>query len=52
MDIDVHYDNTINLSDLGDKEHILTMIVSDQTNNNSLGNKVIIGGFCIDQGIQ
>lgn len=47
-DTDRYYDNTINLSDLDDCEHTLTMIVSDKKNTNSLGNKVIIGGFLID----
>lgn len=50
MDTEGHYDNTINLSDLSDTEHTLTMIVSDKKNSNSLGNKVIIGGFLVDPG--
>lgn len=52
MDTNGYYNTTINLSDLENKEHILTMIVSDKKNNNSLGNKVIIGGFCIDSETQ
>lgn len=49
MNSDGYYNNTINLSDLEDGEHTLTMIVSDKRNNNSSGNKIIIGGFCVDQ---
>lgn len=47
MNSDGHYYNTINVSDLRDEEHILTVIVSDKKNSNSLGNKIIVGGFCI-----
>ncbi|AQR96969.1 SGNH/GDSL hydrolase family protein [Clostridium saccharoperbutylacetonicum] len=49
MDSDGYFANTINLIDLEDAEHILTMIVSDKRNSNSTGNKIIIGGFCIDE---
>jgi lysophospholipase L1-like esterase len=48
MDSDGYFNNTINLSELEDKEHELTMIVSDSRNSNSVGNKIIIGGFCIE----
>lgn|GEM_PF-2684564 len=50
MNSKVYFNTTINLNDLEDEEHTLTMIVSDKKNNNSLGNKVIIGGFLIDPG--
>lgn len=49
MDSDRYFANTINLIDLEDIEHTLTMIVSDKRNSNSTGNKIIIGGFCVDE---
>lgn len=49
MNSDGYYNNTINLSDLEDGEHTLTMIVSDKRDSNSSGNKIIIGGFYVDQ---
>ncbi len=49
MDSDGYFENTINLIDLEDIEHTLTMIVSDKRNSNSTGNKIIIGGFCVDE---
>ena len=42
------FENTINLNNLEDKEHILVMKVSDKRNNKSLGNKIIIGGFLVE----
>lgn len=48
-DTDGIYDNTIDLSDLEDKEHVLTMKLSDKKNNKSLGNKIIIGGFLVER---
>ncbi|AGF58281.1 lysophospholipase L1-like esterase [Clostridium saccharoperbutylacetonicum] len=49
MDSDGYFTNTINLIDLEDAEHTLTMIVSDKRNSTSTGNKIIIGGFCVDE---
>lgn len=46
-----YFNTTINSYNLDNGEHTLTMIVSDKKNENSLGNKVVIGGFLIDPGI-
>lgn len=45
-----YFNTTINLLDLSPGEHKLTMIVSKNRNEKSLGNKVVIGGFLITPG--
>lgn len=48
MNSEGYFSTTINLDNLEDTEHTLTMIVSEQKNPNSSGNKIIIGGFLVD----
>lgn len=48
MNSDGHFNNTINLLDLEDKDHTLVMKVSEKKNSNSKGNKIILGGFLVD----
>jgi lysophospholipase L1-like esterase len=51
MDSKGYFNTTINSYNLDNGEHTLTMVVNDKKNENSLGNKVVIGGFLIDPGI-
>ncbi|NRT73683.1 SGNH/GDSL hydrolase family protein [Clostridium beijerinckii] len=43
------YSNTINLRNLENKEHTLVMKLSSEKNNNSMGNKIVIGGFLVER---
>jgi lysophospholipase L1-like esterase len=43
-----YFNTTINLNNLENKEHILVMKVSEKKNDKSLGNKIIIGGFLVE----
>lgn len=52
MNSEGYFNNTINLTDLEDTYHTLKMIVSDQKNPNSTGNKIIVGGFLVDSIIE
>ena len=47
---DGYFNTSINIKDLENKEHTLTMIIDNERNPKSSGNKVIIGGFLIDPG--
>ncbi|WP_294379453.1 SGNH/GDSL hydrolase family protein [uncultured Clostridium sp.] len=50
MDSDGHFDTTININNLENTEHTLTMIIDKERNPKSSGNKIVIGGFLIDPG--
>ncbi|EKQ51099.1 MAG: hypothetical protein A370_05126 [Clostridium sp. Maddingley MBC34-26] len=50
MNSKCYFSTTINSYNLDNGDHTLTMIVSNKKNENSLGNKVVIGGFLIDPG--
>lgn len=43
-----HFATTINLNGLKDDNHTLIMNVSNNKNRDSIGNKIIIGGFLVD----
>lgn len=50
MDSDGHFNTTININNLENTEHTLTMVIDKEKNPKSTGNKVVIGGFLIDPG--
>lgn len=52
MNSEEYFNTTINLDNLEDIDHTLIMIVSDQKNSNSSGNKIIVGGFLVDSTIE
>lgn len=49
-DSDAYFDTTINLSNLDNTQHTLTMVIDKEKNPKSTGDKVVIGGFLIDLG--
>lgn len=48
MESDNHFDTTININNLENTEHTLTMVIDKDRNPKSSGNKIVIGGFLID----
>lgn len=50
MESDGYFDTTININNLKNIEHTLTMVIDKDRNPKSLGNDIIIGGFLIDPG--
>ncbi|MGG7153523.1 SGNH/GDSL hydrolase family protein, partial [Clostridium neonatale] len=50
MDSDGYFNTTINVNNLENTDHTLTMVIDKDRNPKSLGNKVVIGGFLIDPG--
>ena len=50
MESDNHFDTTININNLENTEHTLTMVIDKDRNPKSSGNKIVIGGFLIDPG--
>ncbi|WP_315077732.1 SGNH/GDSL hydrolase family protein [uncultured Clostridium sp.] len=49
MDNDACFSTLINLKDIGNGEHSLLIKLSQNKNEKSLGNEVIIGGFLVDE---
>lgn len=50
MESDCYFNTTINLNNLENTEHTLTMVIDKERNPKSTGSKVVIGGFLIDLG--
>lgn len=49
MDTDKYFNTTINVKDIGEGKHTLLLKISKNKNPNSKGNKVVIGGFLVDE---